>query len=138
MKHENTTEVASLRDFTEPRINRTWWLFILGFGTAACWLLFAKFVVPPVIESVYRGESLSLLNNAIRGQAEFPVEHYLQKWDSITMLVLWADLAFWTLAFATTSELFFRKFVGEATPGTLGAIRMWTCAILLYPFFGKT
>ena len=131
MKHENTTEVASLRDFTEPRINRAWLLFILSCATATCWLLFAKFVVPPIIESVYRGESLSLLNNAIRGQAEFPVEYYLQKWDGITMLVLWADLAFWTLAFATTSEFFFRKFVGEATPGTLGAIRMWTCAILL-------
>ena len=35
------------------------------------------------------------------------------------------------LALVTSSPAFIRRIVGEATPGSLGAIRMWTCAILL-------
>ena len=131
MKQANTSDIASLGEFSRAPINRTWLLLALCFITTTLWLVFAKFVVPPIIESVYRGESFSLLNNAIKGQAEFPVEHYLQKWDGVGMRVFWSGLAFWLVAFLTTSEAFFRKFVGEATPGTLGAIRMWTCAILL-------
>ncbi len=131
MKQANTSDMASVGEFSRAPINRTWLLLALCFITTTLWLVFAKFVVPPIIESVYRGESFSLLNNAIKGQAEFPVEHYLQKWDGVGMRVLWSGLAFWLIAFLTTSEAFFRKFVGEATPGTLGAIRMWTCAILL-------
>ena len=131
MKQENMARIANAGEFLGATINRSYLLLALCFITATLWLVFAKFVVPPIIESVYRGESFSLLNNSIKGQAQFPVEHYLQKWDGISMQVLWSGLAFWILAFLTTSEIFFRKVVGEATPGTLGAIRMWTCAILL-------
>jgi len=131
MKQENTTPVIPAAGFTGISINRSWWFLMLGLATTALWLLFSKFAVPPVIESVYRGESFSLLNRAIAGQAEFPVEHYLQKWDAIAMAVLWSMIAFWLVAFLTTSEAFARRIVGQATPGTLGAIRLWTCAILL-------
>ncbi len=31
----------------------------------------------------------------------------------------------------TSSQSFFRKYVGAATPGTLGALRMLTCLVLL-------
>src|SRR5262249_47354983 len=64
-------------------------------------------------------------------QRELPVEFYLQLWNRITTTVLLAGLSFFGLTWLVTSKTFFRKFVGEATPATLGAIRMWTCAILL-------
>jgi predicted DCC family thiol-disulfide oxidoreductase YuxK len=131
MKQEKTADFAIRNSWLEADGNRTYLLITLGFVTAILWIVFAQFVMPAIIGSVYRGESFSLLNRAIKGQAEFPLEHYLQKWDSISMQVLWSGLAFWMLTLLTTSEGFFRQFVGEATPGTLGAIRMWTCAILL-------
>jgi predicted DCC family thiol-disulfide oxidoreductase YuxK len=97
----------------------------------AVWLVFAEFAVPPLIRSAYRGDSISFLNGFINAQAEVPVEFYLEKWTGIAEQVLGGIFVFWLLSFLTTSKSFFRRFVGEATPGTLGAIRMWVCTILL-------
>src|SRR5262249_2155901 len=66
---------------------------------------------------------------------ELPVQFYLGLWHQITMQGAGILLLFWILLMMSTSEVFFRKFVGEATPGTLGAIRMWTCTILLLTTF---
>src|SRR5215471_6301930 len=112
-------------------LGRTQLLLILSLASLGLWIAFARLAVPPLIESAYRGESFRLLNETIKEQAQYPVEHYLQKWDRNATRVLVAGLAFWIVTFVITSRAFFRKFVGEATPGTLGAIRMWTCAILL-------
>src|ERR1700676_4473045 len=98
---------------------------------AALWLVFAKFVVPPIIESAYYGKSLSFLNSRIHGQTVHSVGFYLQLWDRLATRVLVSWLGFSLLAILMSSEAFFQRCVGEATPGTLGAIRMWTCAILL-------
>src|SRR5215471_10006957 len=112
-------------------LGRTQLLLIFSLASLALWIGFAKLAVPPMIESAYRGESFRFLNETIKEQAQYPVEHYLEKWDRNAARVLVAGLAFWIVTFLITSRAFFRKFVGEATPGTLGAIRMWTCAILL-------
>jgi len=104
---------------------------VLSCCSLAVWTAFARLAVPPLIQSVYRGESFSLLNRLIQGQANAPVEYYLEKWDVITGQVLLGIFIFWLAALATTSKPFSRRFVGEATPGTLGAIRMWVCTILL-------
>src|SRR5438046_1305764 len=92
---------------------------------------FEKLIVPPVIESAYRGESWPFLNRMILGQAESPVSHYLQKWDKVTITVLLSGLGFSLIALVISSPAFIRNIVGEATPGSIGAIRMWTCTILL-------
>ena len=106
-------------------------LLVVLMGLSLVWIVFAKLIVPPVIESVYRGESWPFLNRMILGQAEFPVSHYLQKWDKVTIPGLVAILGFSLIALVISSRAFFRRFVGEASPGSLGAIRMWTCSILL-------
>ncbi len=49
----------------------------------------------------------------------------------LTQAGLASGLVFWLAAWTTVRPVFFRKFVGEATPGSLGVIRMLTCAILL-------
>ena len=106
-------------------------LLVVLMGLSLVWIVFAKLIVPPVIESAYRGESWPFLNRMILGQAEFPVSHYLQKWDKVTIPGLVVGLGFSLIVLLISSPAFFRRFVGEATPGSLGAIRMWTCSILL-------
>ena len=95
------------------------------------WIVFAKLIVPPVIESAYRGESWPFLNRVILGQARNSVSHYLQKWDRVTITGLVSGLGFLLIVLVISSPAFIRRIVGEATPGSLGAIRMWTCFILL-------
>ncbi len=55
---------------------------------ASLWILVSRFVVPAIIESAYRGETLPFLNNLISGQAVYPVEHYLAAWATISWRVL--------------------------------------------------
>ena len=62
---------------------------------AGLWIVFFKWVVPPIIESAYRGESLSFLNNIIRGQTVNPVDAYLRYWDRNATVVLVSGVGFW-------------------------------------------
>ena len=113
------------------RMDRIRLLLVLTCVSVALWIVFAKLIVPPVIESVYRGESWSFLNGLIQGQHVNPVGYYLKKWDTTAGRYLVGILLFWLVALVFSSRSFFERFVGEATPGTLGAIRMWTCFTLL-------
>ena len=113
------------------RVGRIRLLLVLMILSLGLWIVFAKLVVPPVIESAYRGESWSFLNRIISGQAIHPVAHYLQVWDRLALSCLVSSLGFWLIVLVSSSPAFIRRIVGEATPGSLGAIRMWTCSILL-------
>jgi predicted DCC family thiol-disulfide oxidoreductase YuxK len=106
-------------------------LLLVLMGFSLMWIMFAKLLVPPVIESVYRGESWPFLNRMIRGQAVHSVHFYLQLWDRVTMTGLLSGLGFYLIVLVISSPAFSQRIVGEATPGALGAIRMWTCSILL-------
>lgn len=55
---------------------------------AFLWIILSKFVVPPIIESAYRGENLPILNDIISGQEIHPLEHYLASWEIISWRVL--------------------------------------------------
>jgi predicted DCC family thiol-disulfide oxidoreductase YuxK len=96
------------------------------------WIIFTTLIVPPVIESAYRGESWPFLNRMIRGQAKHSVGHYLQLWYSVSVVgLVVSSLGVLLIGLVSSSPAFMRRIVGEATPGSLGAIRMWTCFILL-------
>ena len=82
-------------------------LVLMGISLGL-WIVFAKVVVPAVI-----------------------VSNYLQDWDRVIMRGLLSGLGFWLIVLVISSPAFFRRMVGEVTPGALGAIRMWTCLILL-------
>jgi len=112
---------------TGPRVR----LLLFLIGLLLVWIGFAKVVVPPVIESAYRGESWPFLNHIIHGQAVHSVDFYLHLWDKITKAIFLGGLGLSVIALVISSPIFFSKFVGEATAGSLGAIRMWTCAVLL-------
>lgn len=57
-------------------------------AVALLWILVSRFVVPALIASAYRGESLPFLNSIISGQAIHPVEHYLAAWQKMSWRVL--------------------------------------------------
>src|SRR5215472_14305666 len=105
-------------------------LLFLMLVTAGVWFAFATLVARPIIESAYSGQRLSFLHSLMHAQVH-SVDYYLQKWQDIATVTLVTVAGFWLLALVTSSPAFFRRFVGDATPGTLGAIRMWTCAVLL-------
>src|SRR5262245_5597263 len=106
-------------------------VLVFCLASALLWIVFAKLAVPPLIQSAYRGESLPIFNSMIKGQHVHPVRRYLQKWDGLAASILVSWLGFWLLALVMSTSVFFRRFVGATTPGTLGAIRAWTCCILL-------
>jgi len=64
---------------------------LISFGVA--WIIFSRFVIPPIIESAYRGEGLPFLNSIISGQAVHPVEHYLASWQLFSWRIL--GIIFW-------------------------------------------
>lgn len=106
------------------------WVGITAILVACGWTAFAKLITPAMIEGAYRGEGPAILTSIIRGLGK-PLEELLQHWSVLTQAGLFACLGFWLVTWAMISPAFFRRFVGEATPGSLGAIRMLTCAILL-------
>jgi predicted DCC family thiol-disulfide oxidoreductase YuxK len=109
---------------------RRHWVLLLLLG-GALWTVSASLVVPAIIASAYRGESWSILNRLISGQGSRPVGFYLAMWDKIAVSLSVILLIFCLAAVIATRPSFYRRFVGAATPGSLGAIRMLICAILL-------
>src|SRR5262250_2088139 len=92
-------------------------LLFVFVGLLVMWTVFAKLIVPSIIESAYRGESWPFFNRMIRGQAWHSLQFYLDLWDKKAMMVLLSGLAFSLIAVVISSPAFVRNIVGEATPG---------------------
>ena len=110
-------------------------ILILMCVLLGLWMVFAYLALPLLIESAYRGESLPVFNNLLAGRADHPVDEYLHDWKQLAgrmtvTSIEWGLLGL-VLFMVTSSPSFFGRFVGEATPGTLGAMRVWICGILL-------
>src|SRR5215472_1265277 len=80
------------------------WL-VLTVISLGLWIICAKLVMPPIIESAYRGESWSFVNGVIRGQATHPVSEYLQDWEALTIPVMLGGLGFWLVVLVISSPL---------------------------------
>ena len=123
----NETEIAEPNDVTDlPRTRalRRGAVIALGVGALA-WSAFAFGLVPHAIRNAYDGHGLHFVAARMKDKANYPVGHYLGKWYGFAgaLLTLWiAGILFPLL---TTARNFERKYVGLATPGTLGAIRMF-------------
>lgn len=119
-----------------PQDSRTRRRFFWGSLAAALagWAGFAWLVVPKVIQSAYRGESLSLLNALIRGREVHGLDYYQALWWPMAWQGFFWVVALWAigpLARRMATGGFYERCVGPATPGTLGAIRALICLILL-------
>lgn len=79
---------------------------------AFLWTMVSRFVVHPLIERAYRGESLPFLNSIISGQAQHTVERYLADWNlwSWRLLGMVVVIALFALPLATTGTEVQRYF----------------------------
>jgi hypothetical protein len=112
-------------------LRRSLWCFLVRLGVSeALWWGFATLVVPPIITRAYHGQSITAINSFFIEHSD-PLTFYLQQWQTIAWLgsAFWFFL--WVLALLLATPTFMQRCVGEATPGTLGAIRLLTCSILL-------
>ncbi len=104
------------------------------------WLLVAQWIGPWVVEQAYAGRSLPLLNRLMEGRGTTPLSQYLTAWQQLARWGLLVAFGLWgwaALLVVMRTDTFFRRCVGPATPGTLGAIRMWVCMLLLVNVLGE-
>lgn len=112
---------------TSRRFLKCCLLLLLSEGL---WWAFAFLVVPTIITHAYYGRSLAAINHFFVEGAR-PVEFYLEQWRIMTWqgIVFWIVL--WSFLWLYTSANFARRFVGQATPEDIAALRILTCSILL-------
>ncbi len=89
-------------------------LLVVLLGLA--WIAIAKFAVPALIASAYRGESLPIFNGMIRGQASHALAEYLAMWDQLTWIFLLVFLAVGLAVVGIVRPEFKRAFWRPATP----------------------
>ena len=88
------------------------WATVLLLAT---WLMLATLLVPRVIASAYRGESLPLLNDVLAGRDVHSLDKYLDDWRQVMRGVAVVTLAT-GLLFALLLHTEFHKFVDSRWP----------------------
>ena len=71
---------------------------IVALTLALLWAVLALWAVPALIRSAYAGESLAVLNRLIQGQANTPVESYLEDWQRFAWNATWIFVTLAALA----------------------------------------
>src|SRR5262249_44431707 len=92
-----------------------WWfgLLLLTVAVTILWVSCSRLVVPHLIRTAYRGESLPVFNAMISGQAVQPLEHYLLLWNRLWISLLIVPLlAVLTLLGITGAGLFYAPHDG--------------------------
>ncbi|TDI68901.1 MAG: hypothetical protein E2O85_06460 [Bacteroidetes bacterium] len=117
-----------------PRSNRFTAPAILLFAGAA-WYALGSWLIPPVISSIYHGDLLVRLVSQIPGFRDQPLDFYLGQWSGIILAGTAAFLGLSGFLHLLNSDRRWPSLVGKATPGTIGAIRMLVCSILLLNVF---
>jgi hypothetical protein len=107
-------------------------LLTLLVSISFLWVLFAWGVMPHVIGQAYEGHGIAFLERAMASKADYPLDHYLHKWNGIAASVLALWLIGLGLPLITTLRAFERRIIGTATPGMLGAMRAWVGVIAFY------
>lgn len=80
------------------------------------WMAIAKFAGPAFITSVYHGESLSIFNRIITGQASHPLAEYLASWDRFSWILLLVLIGVGLLVVAIARPGFQAAFWRPAAP----------------------
>lgn len=111
-------------------------MLIVLIAGAIAGLITAFGVMPSLIRSAYEGTGAHFLDGAFDHKDEHPLSFYLSKWYKLAGGAMVAWVGFWSLALITTSRRFAEHLVGSATPGRLGAIRVFTCLIMMRMAWG--
>jgi hypothetical protein len=102
------------------------WRWAINLGAlyalpAAAWVVFARWIVRPLIKSAYAGQSFTVLNRVFQGRPH-PVTHYLGLWRMFweAVLLAWA----FHLGVVLTIRAANRRLVSEASPERERTVRM--------------
>ncbi|HQY88439.1 MAG TPA: DUF393 domain-containing protein, partial [Tepidisphaeraceae bacterium] len=109
---------------------RKWVVGLCVIGVLA-WMVAALGVMPRMISNAYDGHRFGPLVQMMAHKEQHGLDHYQSKFFNLALIAL----AFWVMGLllpvATTSKWFEEKIVGRATPGTIGAMRMFVCIIAI-------
>lgn len=120
---------------------------------AVLWVGFARRVAPKLIRAAVKGESYAPLNDFIsQRKPKAPIKaridhqsnnvishhpldfeaYFLSRWNDVaaTGLIIWG--CFGVLMWRPTRTYFVQHHVGMATPGTLGAMRVFVCLVAAF------
>lgn len=103
------------------------WTALLLFA----WLLFAELAAPRLIAWLYTAEAVEGVRFLAEERAAKPLGYFLDRWHAGARWGMAAPVGILLVHLAARSETYRRRHVGEATPGTLGAIRALVCGVLL-------
>jgi hypothetical protein len=103
------------------------------------WHFFSQVFVLEQIERVYNEQSLPLLNSILKGRSIHPLSYYLGMWEqlafTVSVMITMACMFIPLTQFLSRSTTYFERFVGPATPGTIGVIRAFICTFLFGRLF---
>ena len=123
---------------------------------AALWVGFSRRVMPNLIRAAVKGESYAPLNDFISlrklkapikmrsdhesnkvishrpPDSEAYLAYFLSRWNDVAVmgLIIWG--CFGVLMWRPTRTYFAQHHVGTATPGTLGAMRVFVCLVAVF------
>jgi arylsulfatase A-like enzyme len=131
LKSPRAVRAQEVETLLRPSLpGRRFWL--LSTGALAAWLAVAYLLVPALIRSAYRGDSIGALNRIITGQGTHAVEFYLNQWSAVaqrlTVALLAAIVLFFFLVALNARERFAgwrarfaeREAISRASPPRLG------------------
>lgn len=101
---------------TREKFSRT--VLVLWLGIFILWGGAARYVVPGIIDDAYHGRSMSFLNGIISGQAEYPLRHYLERWNEHARSTTLQIMLFGSLLFLLTHQQFQRWVDSRSFDGT--------------------
>ncbi len=111
------------------KLNRSAFLFpAIGLGL---WLTIGLGLVPPLLEVIVTEWGLPFLSDALAANPDAALNFLLGEWYGIVFAGTAAILFLAALANVLGRKEMADRFVGEASPADLGAIRMLVCAVLL-------
>ena len=104
-------------------------LFLLLLG--ALWLLVGTLVLPPLLTAAYEGDDVLLLHDLLAAYPSQPLDFFLHQLADITLFGTLSFVGFAGFVVLLRSPSMADRIVGDATPGTVGAIRVLVCGVLL-------
>jgi hypothetical protein len=94
----------------------------------SAWFLAGRVLIPLLIDSAYRGDSLELFNRLITGQASQPVGHYLAQWNSI----YWEALVSMLLLIVCLSILILSWLRSHTVDACIQRYKLWYFGAVLF------
>jgi hypothetical protein len=121
--------------------NKTKWkpYFFACLSLLFFWYFFSQIFVPEQIERAYNGQNLPFLNSLLKGRSIHALSYYISMWEqlafTVSVMIIMASMFIPLTHFLAKGSSYYERFVGPATPGTIGVIRAFICTFLFGRLF---